>query len=243
MKTLERERGRADRLVAIEALASALVHEIGNSLIAVKTFSQLLPTKYQDATFRETFSRTVGREIRRIDNLLARFRTIASSSTQPMQSVDIADPIRHTLDLLGPQFEERRIQVLQVTDGAARAILGNVSQLEQLFLNLCLNAIEAMGPGGELTLRVVDPSGGDGPTLLVEVSHTGVGIPDDVLAKLFDPFISTKARGTGLGLAICRAITEAHRARLTARNNEGRPGSTFTIEFPVGAPESPTASG
>ena len=93
--------------------------------------------------------------------------------------------------------------------------------------------MEAMGTGGELTLRVADLSEGGGTTLLVEVSDTGTGIPEELLAKIFDPFVSTKARGSGLGLAICRGVADAHRARLRARNNSERPGSTFTIEFPV----------
>lgn len=233
LKELEHEKRRAERLASIEAIAAGLVHEIRNPLVAVKTFSQLLPTKYHNPEFRETFSRTAGREIRRIDNLLTRFRTLVSASSQPIESVDVTDPIRHTLDLLRPQFDERQIRVRQVWDGAPRSILGNTSQLEQLFLNLCLNAMEAMEAGGELTLRVADLSDGGGTTLLVEVSDTGTGIPEELLAKIFDPFVSTKAGGSGLGLAICRGVADAHRARLRARNNSERSGSTFTIEFPV----------
>ena len=244
LKELEHEKRRAERLASIEAIAAGLVHEIRNPLVAVKTFSQLLPTKYHDPEFRETFSRTAGREIRRIDDLLTRFRTLVSASSQPLESVDVTDPIRHTLDFLRPQFDERQIRVRQVWDGAPRSILGNTAQLEQLFLNLCLNAMEAMGAGGELTLRVSDLTEGGGATLLVEVSDTGTGIPEELLAKIFDPFVSTKARGSGLGLAICRGVADAHRASLRARNNSERPGSTFTIEFPVpvAAPSPTTAT-
>ncbi len=235
LKQLEHEKRRAERLASIEAIAAGLVHEIRNPLVAIKTFSQLLPKRYEDPEFRETFSRTASREIRRIDDLLTRFRTLASASLEPTAPISIGEPIQHALDLLQPEIEERQIQVRRVCDGVPRAIIGSVSQLEQLFLNLCLNAIEAMEPGGELTLRVADLSDGDGTTLLAEISDTGPGIPDELLAKIFDPFVSTKARGSGLGLAICRAIADAHRARLIARNNVGRPGSTFTIEFPVAA--------
>ena len=70
-------------------------------------------------------------------------------------------------------------------------------------------------------------------TLLVEVSDTGPGIPEDLLPRIFNPFVTTKARGSGLGLAICSSIADAHRATLRARNNTGRSGSTFTVEFPV----------
>jgi signal transduction histidine kinase len=104
--------------------------------------------------------------------------------------------------------------------------------------------MEAMGAGGELTLRVADLTEGGGATLLVEVSDTGTGIPEELLAKIFDPFVSTKARGSGLGLAICRGVADAHRASLRARNNSEWSGSTFTIEFPVpvAAPSPSTAT-
>jgi two-component system sensor histidine kinase TtrS len=90
-----------------------------------------------------------------------------------------------------------------------------------------------MDSDGELTVRVADLSEGGGSTLLVEVSDTGSGISDELLERIFNPFVTTKSKGTGLGLAICRAIADAHRAILRARNNAGRPGCTFTIEFPV----------
>jgi signal transduction histidine kinase len=92
-----------------------------------------------------------------------------------------------------------------------------------------------MEPEGELTVRIADLCAGGGTTLLVEISDTGSGIPEDLLASIFNPFVTTKPHGTGLGLAICRSIADAHHARFTARNNIGRPGATFTIEFPVPA--------
>jgi signal transduction histidine kinase len=107
--------------------------------------------------------------------------------------------------------------------------------LEQLFQNLCLNAIESMENGGELTVRVADLAEAGGTTLLIEISDTGSGIPEDMLESIFNPFVSTKAQGTGLGLAICRTVADTHRATLRARNNLGRPGATFTVEFPVAA--------
>jgi PAS domain S-box-containing protein len=233
LKELELERRRAERLASSEAIASGLVHEIRNPLVALKTFSQLLPTRYLDAEYRELFVRTADREIRRIDELLTRFRTLSSTSTQPLTAIVVVTPIHHTLDLLRPQLEERQIRLRYVSDGAARRILGYTSQLEQLFLNLCLNALEAMGPGGELTVRIADLAEASGTTLLVEVSDTGAGIPEELMAKVFEAFVTTKPGGTGLGLAICRGIADAHRARLTVRNNSGRPGCTFTIEFPI----------
>jgi PAS domain S-box-containing protein len=233
LRELERERRRAERLASMEAIASGMVHEIRNPLVAIKTFTQLLPTRFNDPGSRDNFSRVAGREIDRMDDLLDRFRMLSSASRQPMEPVDVTGPIGDTLQLLQPRLEESRITLRRVGESAPRPVVGNASQLEQLFLNLCLNALEAMEPGGELTVRVADLSEGGGSTLMVEVSDTGGGIPDDMIEQIFNPFVTTKDHGTGLGLAICRAITDAHRAILRARNNIGRPGCTFTVEFPV----------
>jgi len=233
VKELEHERRRAERLASMEAIASGMVHEIRNPLVAIKTYTQLLPSRFDDAGFRDNFSRVAGREIARMDDLLDRFRMLSSAARQPMEPVDVTVPLSDTLELLQPRLEERRVALRRVGEGTPRPVLGNASQLEQLFLNLCLNALEAMDPGGELTVRVADLSEGGGSTLLVEVSDTGGGIPDDIIEQIFNPFVTTKAHGTGLGLAICRAITDAHRAILRARNHVGRPGCTFTVEFPV----------
>jgi PAS domain S-box-containing protein len=233
LKELEQEKRRAERLASIEAIASGLIHEIRNPLVGIKTYAQLLPSRGASEEFREMFSRTAGREIGRIDDLLSRFRTMSRASQHPMETVDVSATLRDTLETLHAEMEDRQIRLRQVGEATRRPVLGNASQLQQLFLNLCLNAIQAMAPDGELTVRVADLSEGGGSTLLVEVADTGSGISDELLATVFDPFVTTKPHGTGLGLAICRGIADAHHARLTARNNIGRPGCTFTVEFPV----------
>jgi len=237
LKELERERRRAERLASLEAIASGMVHEVRNPLVAIKAFTQLLPSRFDDAEFRHNFTRVVGREINRMDDLLDRFRMLSAASRQPMEAVNVMLPLDDTLSLLQPQLEGRGVALRRVTHGACNPVLGNVSQLEQLFLNLCLNALEAMDSGGELTVRVADLSQGSGSTLLVEFSDTGCGIRDDMTEQIFNPFVTTKAQGSGLGLAICRAIADAHKAVLRARNHPGRPGCTFTVEFPVPSPK------
>jgi PAS domain S-box-containing protein len=235
LKELEQEKRRAERLASIEAIASGLIHEIRNPLVGIKTYAQLLPSRGAGAEFREMFSRTAGREIGRIDDLLSRFRTMSRASKHRMEMVDVSAAVRDTLETLHAEMEDRQIRLRLVGEATRRPVLGNASQLQQLFLNLCLNAIQAMEPGGELTVRVADLSEGGGSTLLVEVADSGPGIADELIATIFDPFVTTKPHGTGLGLAICRSVADAHHARLSVRNNIGRPGCTFTVEFPVPA--------
>jgi signal transduction histidine kinase len=232
LKALEQERRRADHLASLEAIASGVVHEIRNPLVAIKTFTQLLPVRYGEEDFRDTFARVVERELRRIEDLLTQLRTLSSVSSEPLESVSISTPLQDTLETLHPMLEERGIRLVQTVEGTPRPILGNASQLEQLFMNLCLNAIEAMQPGGKLGVRVAEVSEGHSSALRVEISDTGCGIPEELLATIFDPFFTTKVHGTGLGLAICRSIADVHHARLTA-SSVAQSGSTFVIEFPV----------
>jgi two-component system, NtrC family, sensor kinase len=233
LKELEQEKRRAERLASIEAIASGLIHEIRNPLVGIKTYAQLLQSRGANEEFREMFSRTAGREIGRIDDLLSRLRTMSRASQHRMEMVDVSGALRDTLETLHAEMEDRQIRLRLVGEATRRPVLGNASQLQQLFLNLCLNAIQAMEPGGELTVRVADLSEGGGNTLLVEVADSGPGIADELVATIFDPFVTTKPHGTGLGLAICRSIADAHHARLGVRNNNGHAGCTFSVEFPV----------
>jgi len=233
LRELERERRRAEGLASLEAIASGMVHEIRNPLVSIKAFTQLLPSRFEDSEFRQKFTRVVGRGIDRVDELLDRFKMLSAASHQPMRPIDLTTPLSDTLSLLQPQLLENRIALRQAIRGPYPPILGNASQLEQLFHNLCLNAIESMGAGGELIVRVADLSLTGGSTLLVEFSDTGSGIPQDLIEQIFNPFVTSKSHGMGLGLAICRAIADAHRANLRARNHIDRSGCTFTVEFPV----------
>jgi len=234
IKELESEKRRAERLASFEAMTRGIAHEIKNPLVAIKTFAHLLPMKFGDKDFREHFSRVAVREIDRIDGLVERLRVLAAPA-KAMRPLDVREPIEETLDLLRGEFEERRISATRAYDERIPPVAGDHAQLNQLFLNLFLNAVEAMEPGGVLTIRLKTQGMGDASTLLVEVADTGCGIPDELLNKVFDPFFSTKSRGTGLGLAICRGIADAHRATIRAENTPGARGTTISLTFPVAA--------
>jgi PAS domain S-box-containing protein len=233
VKYLEREKSRAERLASFGALASGVAHEIKNPLVAIRTFAELLPDRYTESDFREDFSKVVVREIDRIDDLVARLRGIAATPPPQMGAVDIREPISETIALLRARLDQARITVQSRFDDSTPFVAIDESQLKQLFLNLLLNAIEAMSSGGHLTVRITRKDSLGKPWIVVEVSDTGPGIPDSVRPNIFDPFFTTKPRGSGLGLAICRGITDAHRGTIRAENNEDGTGTTITVEFPA----------
>lgn len=233
LKELEAERRRSERLASFSALASGIAHEIKNPLVAIRTFAELLPERFTETDFREDFSKVVISEIQRIDDLVARLRGLAAPSAQPLLPLDLRQPIEDTLALLRAQLEKKRIRVRRQYDSRLPVVTGNYAQLKQLFLNLFMNALEAMGQDGELTITSRPSSIHGASTVLVRISDTGSGILEPMLGKIFDPFVTTKPRGSGLGLAICRGIADAHGATIRAENNARGGGTTIFVEFPA----------
>ena len=233
LKDLEREKRRAERLAAFGALASGVAHEIKNPLVAIRTFAELLPERFTDPEFREDFARVVINEIARIDDLVGRLRGIAAATPQQVGAVDIRQPIADTLLLLRAQLEQTRTTVRWDVQDSTPFVAVDEAQLKQLFLNLFLNAIEAMGSRGELLIRVSRQDLRGAQWVVAEVIDSGPGIPDSVKTRIFDPFFTTKPRGSGLGLAICRGIADAHRGAIRAENRTDRPGAKVIVELPV----------
>jgi PAS domain S-box-containing protein len=234
VKDLERQKHAAERLASFGSLASGVAHEIKNPLVAIRTFAELLPERFADSDFREDFSKVVVREIDRIDNLVARLRGIASAPQQHLQSVDVRQPMSETLKLLRGQLEQTHTTVhTAADDDTSYFVTIDDSSLKQLFLNLFQNAIEAMGPDGNLVIRLARRHAGGSDWVTIEISDSGPGIADSVRDRIFEPFFTTKATGSGLGLAICRSIVDAHRGSIRAQNNAGRPGATIIVDLPA----------
>jgi signal transduction histidine kinase len=243
LKALESEKSRAERLAAFGTLASGIAHEIKNPLVAIRTFAELLPERFTDVDFRETFAKVVVAEIGRIDDLVAKLRGLVVPSMHQAPIADIREPIMDTLALLSGQLEQTRTTVRKAFFDLAPLVAVDPNQLKQLFLNLFQNAIEAMGHGGTLTVRIRRGDTHDTPTVLVEVEDTGPGIPDSIRNSIFNPFFTTKEQGTGLGLAICRGITDAHHGTIRADPSDEGHGTTITVEFPAATESAETVRG
>src|SRR5439155_7244687 len=168
-----------------------------------------------------------------IDGLVARLRELASRPAQQLVALDLRTPIDETLALLRGQLEQKQIRVGTDYGRAVPSILGEPNLLKQLFLNLFMNAIEAMETGGELSVRlrlrhILGVSG-----IVAEVTNSGTEISENIINQIFEPFFSTKPGGSGLGLAICRNIADAHRATIRVRNNIFTKDVTYLLEFHI----------
>jgi len=233
LKNLEREQRRSERLASFGALASGVAHEIKNPLVAIRTFAELLTERYDDEEFREDFAKVVIREIARIDDLVGRLRGLAAVTPPPTGHVDIREPIRDTLALLRAQLEQTHTTAHCNFEHPSPFVAVDEAQLKQLFLNLLLNSIEAIGNGGTIHIHVTAKDLHGSSWIVVTVSDTGPGIPESVRTHIFDPFFTTKPHGSGLGLAICRGIMDAHHGTIRAEaNSQSGRGTTISLEFP-----------
>lgn len=243
----ERERTQqqlvqTEKMVAMGRLVSAIMHEINNPLQAVQNFLGLAQEEVRGDRRQaelERYLSVVGAEVGRISNIIHNLRDFYSPASSEFQTIDINSIISSVLDLTGKQLERERIAVERLWDPALPKIDANAGQLRQVFLNLVLNAIDAMSGGG--TLRVTTASGllgpgQSGPGVRIEFSDTGKGMSPEVQSRLFEPFFTTKTDGSGLGLSISYSIIRAHRGQISVVSHPGL-GTTVTILLPTQQPE------
>jgi signal transduction histidine kinase len=216
---------RLDQLASLGMLSASMAHEIKNALVGLKTFVDLLALKNQEAEL----TALAGHELQRIDAIAMQMLRIASPKSGMFATVRMHDLLDRSLQLLQHQSGEKMISVRRNYQAAPDTVRGDDAQLQQVFLNLLLNAIEAMGANGELT---VTTEAADGGQLKIQIRDTGTGIAPENLARLFEPFFTTKKNGTGLGLTISKRIALEHQGTIEVRSEIAK-GSTFTLSLPV----------
>ena len=239
LKKLEEQLRRSDRLASIGTLAAGMAHEIKNPLVSLKTFTQLLPDRYEDEDFRTTFSSLVGNEVGRIDKIVNQLLHFARPAKPSFREISIHETLDKTLSLIENEFKKKDIELIYKPLAENDSVYADDEQLHQVFLNFMLNAIDAMERGGTLTVSTrsifnqFSPAGTDPetPELLVGIQDTGSGISDEDLKHIFDPFFTTKSSGTGLGLAISHGIIEEHKGHVGVKSSLGK-GTQFNLFFP-----------
>jgi two-component system, NtrC family, sensor kinase len=230
---------RADRLSSLGLLTAGLAHEIRNPLVAIRTFTQLLPERYDDAEFREGFQGLALKEVDRICGLINDLLSFARPSRPNVAEENMNDVVDGIARILETEAKEKGVEI---TRDFARNLPGvwiDREQMKQVFMNLILNAIQAMGEGGSIFIATRLASRNDpghaGQFVQVEVRDTGLGIPPENLDHIFDPFFTSKEEGSGLGLSISHQIVQEHGGYVTVESKVGL-GTTFFINLPIGKP-------
>lgn len=219
---------RADRLATIGELAAGAAHEIRNPLTAIKSSLQYLESRCCEETEKKLLGVAL-QETDRIDEILAALLSFARPSEIHKEPGDLVALLEESVALVSIQARAKGVEIRTSLPPAPVGINADRSQLKQVFLNVFLNAIQAMAGGG--TLAVEDVVLESGKTL-VRVSDTGPGISEEDLEKVFDPFFTTKRGGTGLGLSICYTIVKAHGGEIELRSRVGE-GTTVLVTLPV----------
>jgi len=228
--SLEGQLVQAEKLSSIGLLAAGVAHEVNTPLAVITSQAQMLMKQIpQDDPRSRTLDKIIKQSFRAseiVNNLLKFSRVSGSEHTE----LDLNKLIRETLSLVDPMLKVSKITLNAQLDADLPLVYGNSGKLQQVFMNLIMNARDAMPRGGELTLATES----ENSTIHVEVSDNGVGIPADHLDKIFDPFFTTKStsRGTGLGLAVTYGIIREHAGKIRVESSIGR-GTSFHLEFPT----------
>lgn len=249
----------SEKLVSLGTMAAGMAHEIKNPLVSLRTFSQLIDQKWEDKEFREKFKSIVPVEIDRINRIAESLLKFGRPLKPELTGLKINSLLEEVLLLLESECRKNNIRVT-TKFAELPDILGDPGQLSQAFLNIVLNAVQAMsdtGKGGELIVKTdvgevvklgrlgkgVEKAAGEVvweaeeekpkpiPAVFIEVTDTGPGIEPEKIKSLFDPFFTTKTKGTGMGLPITLRIIEEHKGSIKVRSQVGK-GTTFIITLP-----------
>lgn len=216
---------RLDRLANLGLVSASVAHEIKNGLVAVNTFVEILLEKGQDREMAEL----VRRELKRIDLLVTQMLRVSSPKPTPKAAINVHNLLDRSLRLLEHQMKGQLIALKREYRAIPDQVVADESQLQQAFMNVLLNGIEAIGANGELAVLTETHLDEHGQRQLkICIRDTGPGIEPENLPRLFTPFFTTKQNGTGLGLTISERIIREHQGIIEVQSKKGV-GTTFTI--------------
>ncbi len=232
---------RADRLSALGQLSAGLAHEIRNPLGAIKGAVEILQDDYTAGHPKAEFFGIVLKEVDRLNTVVTNFLSFARPATVTFSPVDLRGILTDLEGLVSGQAHTNRVQVFTSFHVGPSRVMADEALLKQAFLNIMLNALEAMPEGGDLAISTrLAPNAAAGEPreslraewVEVVFDDTGHGITEEALARIFDPFFTTKRDGTGLGLAITYRIVENHHGSIRVVSQPGK-GTTFVVTLPL----------
>jgi PAS domain S-box-containing protein len=231
---LEGQLSQADKLSSIGLLAAGVAHEVNTPLAVISSYTQMLAKQLQGDPQKSGLLEKITRQTFRASEIVNNLLNFSRTSGTEFADVDVNKVITDTLALLEHQFKTAKIKVRSELAPAMSPIQGNPGRLQQVFLNLFLNAKDAMPGGGTLNVATTN-----GELVSVRVSDTGSGIPAEHIQRIYDPFFTTKtapkegqSRGTGLGLSVTYGIIQEHAGKIRVESTPGA-GTTFALDFPL----------
>jgi signal transduction histidine kinase len=230
--SLEEQLQQREKLSSIGLLAAGVAHEVNTPLTGVSSYTQMLLGMLAENDPKHALLLKVRTQAERATNIVNNLLNFSrTGSATEFAELDIARVLDDTLQLLEPQLRRNQIEILRLYDRTSPRVYGNSGKLQQVFTNLVLNARDAIPDGGRITISTSSTEDG---SLTIEVADTGIGIAPENVAKIYDPFYTTKGvgRGTGLGLAVSYGIVQEHAGHISVESTPGR-GTSFRITLPT----------
>ena len=236
MAVLSEELARAGRLAALGQAAANMAHQIGTPLNLISGYVQVLVQSTPPDSPAVDRLKAIQEQVAKVSAIVRAALDSSRPSSAPRERVDFAALVKRVCQMAGPMIEDAGIQVQVTIPDQPVDIVADAMHLELALLNLISNSVDAMDSGGRLAVRLA--RGDD--RLRLEVEDTGTGIPPELLAHIFEPWVTTKAlgKGSGLGLSIARQVVAGHGGTIRAENRPGQ-GAIFTIELPAARSRSP----
>ena len=230
---LERKLVQADKLSSIGLLAAGVAHEVNTPLAVISTYAQMLAKQIADDVQKAPLLEKIARQTFRASEIVNSLLNFSRTSPTEFVSLDLNKVLRETLTLLDHQLTKARIEVQLHLEDKLPRMKGNPGKLQQVFLNLFLNARDAMESGGILSVKTTSPDESHPGLVRVEIADSGAGIRPENLPRIFDPFFTTKGarKGTGLGLSVSYGIVREHGGDIEVESEPGA-GTRFHLSFP-----------
>ena len=232
--TAQRQLYQSDKLASLGRLTSGIAHEINNPLTGVLSFSSILLKRDDFSAEVKADLEVIVRETKRCRDIVKRLLDFARQEPPKKTNVNINEVIERTISILTNQLDLKNISTqIKIADNLP-AIKADANQLQQVLMNLFVNAADAIDDhGGEIHVAVNNGTMDGAKCITIEVSDSGCGIPQENLTKIFEPFYTTKGqKGTGLGLAVVWGIVEKHEGKIEVKSEVGK-GTTFKLRLPV----------
>ena len=229
VKGLRQEIARSQRLASVGSLAAGVAHEIRNPLSSIKGFATYFKERHRNVPEDQRIADIMTQEVDRLNRVVGQLLELARPVSISAAPVAIESLIERGLQLVSTQSEEKGVQVRTVFSEQIPMVYVDPDRMTQALLNLFLNAVDAMGQDGCLEISAGQDEAGNG--LAIRIGDNGVGIGEDDMAHVFDPYFTTKPSGTGLGLAIVKSTIEAHNGKIEIESVPGK-GTSITIFLP-----------
>jgi len=221
---------QTEKLSALGRMAAAIAHEINNPLAGILLYSSRLEKKVSpDGPVKEGLQ-IITDEAKRCRGIIENLLEFSRHDEPRKAPANVNDVVEQALAIMDNEFRLRHIRLSKHLAGNLPEVFLDTNQMEQVFINLLINAAEAIEDDG--TIDIISHMEPDGERLVVEICDTGCGISEDVMANIFEPFFSTKTKGTGLGLSVSYGIVKNHRGIVEVSSQLGR-GTRFTVVLPV----------